>query len=157
MFTTQSTNSTDAGPDLLYRLHPVQNTEQQRITRNAPDTEMRFGHAGRQPARADDFEPILEEINLHIGSRAIITMGQSVDHYLTNGPFRQFRPFLPFDMPDDVFHLDPGKNPGHHIINHGIDIAVETAPVQDAHLIGARKKSTCHVGTGTELADVTSQ
>ena len=90
VFTAQLANAPDAGPDLLHGFHSVQNAEQERITRNALEAESRLGHAGRQPTRADDFEPILKQVNLNVGGGAVIAMGQGIDHGFPNGLFRQF-------------------------------------------------------------------
>jgi len=57
---------------MLHRFHAKEHPEQQRIAWDALDAEVGLGHPGRQTARADNFHPVLEDINLYIGSGAVI-------------------------------------------------------------------------------------
>ncbi len=157
MFAAQVANALNAGTDSLDRLHSVQDAEQQRIAWNALDAEGRFSHAGGQPARTDNFEPVREQVNLHIGGGAVVPMGQGVDDRLTNGFFRQLRPLLPLHALNDVLDIDLGENPGHHPLHHRIDVAVEVASVENAHLIGSHEESARNVGADIEPADVPGQ
>ena len=82
VFPTKITDATNAGSDVLHRVHSVQHSEQQWIARHAPSTQLCFRDASGQPTRADNLQPVREQIDLYIGSGAVITVSQSIDGLL---------------------------------------------------------------------------
>ncbi len=91
---------------MLNRLHAVQHPEQKRIAWNTLEAKISLSHARRQTAGTDNFHPILENIDLHIGRGTIIAMGKRVHHRLAQRLFGQFRSLITLDMLDDVLHID---------------------------------------------------
>lgn len=79
VFPTKITDATNAGPDVLHCIHPMQHPKQQRIARNAPGAQLCFRDASRQPTGTDNLQPVREQIDLYIGSGAVITVSQSID------------------------------------------------------------------------------
>ena len=88
---TKLANVPNTGTGLLHRIHAVQHVEQQRIARDTLGAQIRFLHPCGQSARTDDFDPVLEDVNLDVRSRAVVAVCNGIRHRFSQSFFGQFR------------------------------------------------------------------
>ncbi len=87
-------NSADAAADLLDQLHTVEQIEEQRVPRDAPAAQVLLSHSGGKSARRHALHPVLEDVNLHVGGAAIVTVSDGVDHGLSQCALGQLQPLV---------------------------------------------------------------
>ena len=71
-------NSPDAAADLLDQPHTVEHIEEQGVAWDAPAAQVLFSHPGGKSPRCHDLNPVLEDVNLHVGRAAVVTVGNGV-------------------------------------------------------------------------------
>lgn len=86
--------------------------------------------------------------------KIIVPVDQRVHHRLAQRLFRQFRPFFPLHMLDDVFHIDLGKDVAYHIADHGINIPIEVPAIKNTNFLRAHEQSAGRVGADGIFLDV---
>ena len=100
--------------------------------------QIRFRHARGQPARTDDLDPVLEDVDLDVGRRAVVAVRHRVRDGLPQRLLRQLRPFLPPHVPDDEeLDVDLRQDPRHRVVDHRRHIPVEVPSIEDSHLLRA--------------------
>ena len=150
-------NALDAGTDVLDHPHPVQHAEQQRIPGHALDAQIRLRHSRRQTTRTDDFDSILEDVNVDVRRRAVITMCHGIRNGFPMCLFRQLRLFVPPHVLDDELDVDLGKHPGHRVVEHRRNVAMEIPSIKNSHFLGAHEQRAGHVSGRGEPANVAGQ
>ena len=120
--------------------------------------QIRFRHARGQPARTDDLDPVLEDVDLDVGRRAVVAVRHRVRDGLPQRLLRQLRPFLPPHVPDDEeLDVDLRQDPRHRVVDHRRHIPVEVPSIEDSHLLRAEEQRARHVGRRREAAHVAGE
>ncbi|RKX43036.1 MAG: hypothetical protein DRP64_08810 [Verrucomicrobia bacterium] len=147
-------DTANAGSDLFDRVHAVKHAEQERIAGDALDAEQLGGHSGGKSAGADDFEAILEDIDLYIGVGAVVAVSQCIDDGFAQGGFGEFGSLFACHGFDDEFGVELAEQPSDGVLIVAVDISIKILAIENARFGVAKKQSTGDMGGRAGLADV---
>jgi len=78
MFIIHVSNALQSGTDLFHQSHAMHHPEEQRISRQTYGSKLFHGHAADQTAGVNDFNPILQDVDLKIPGFAVVAEGHVV-------------------------------------------------------------------------------
>ena len=148
----------DSRSRLLDETDPMEQIGQERIPPDAPSSQLRLRHTGRQPSRTDDFDAV--RIDLHEDIRALekpVPVHDGVRDRLPHGGHRILPDLFAPQVLDPVGRARVSLHEAHRLLDVVNDPAVEVAPVHDADLLRSPSQQAGDVRIGEETARLPSE